>query len=74
MDFMTAEQMMVIYINPLTYTVPIIIIVLLTLFPQIKLFVLWLVRLDGYTVNLCLFYFYRFIGKLTDFLQLQEFS
>ena len=74
MDFMTAEQMMVIYINPLTYTVPIIIIVLLTLFPQIKLFVLWLVRLDGYTANLCLFYFYRFIGKLTDFLQLQEFS
>ncbi len=71
---MTAEQMMAIYINPLTYTVPIIIIVLLMLFPQIKLFVLWLVRLDGYTANLCLFYFYRLIGKLTDFLQLQEFS
>ena len=26
------------------------------------------------TVNLCSYYFYRLIGKLTDFLQLQEFS
>ena len=27
-----------------------------------------------YTANLCDFYFYRLIGKLTAFLQLQEFS
>ncbi len=26
------------------------------------------------TVNLCAFYFYKLIGKLTAFLQLQEFS
>ena len=35
---------------------------------------LLLVRLGGYTVNLCAFYFYKLIGKLTAFLQLQEFS
>jgi hypothetical protein len=28
----------------------------------------------GYTVNLCAFYFYKLIGKLTAFWQLQEFS
>ena len=33
-----------------------------------------LVRLDDYTANLYAFYFYRLIGKLTAFLQLQEFS
>ncbi len=33
-----------------------------------------LVRLGGYIVNLCSFYFYKLIGKLTGFLQLQEFS
>jgi hypothetical protein len=32
-----------------------------------------LVRLGGYIVNLCVFYFYKLIGKLTAFLQLQEF-
>jgi len=32
------------------------------------------VRLGGYTVNLCDFYFYRLIGKLTAVLQLQEFG
>ncbi len=32
------------------------------------------VRLGGYIANLCDFYSYRPIGKLTDFLQLQEFS
>ena len=37
-------------------------------------FLLLLVRLGGYIVNLCVFYFYRLIGKLTAFLQLQEFS
>jgi hypothetical protein len=35
---------------------------------------LFLVRLGGYIVNLCDFYFYKLIGKLTAFLQLQEFS
>ncbi len=48
-----------------------IMIVHLTLFP---LCLLLLVRLGVYTVNLCSFYFYRLIGKLTAFLQLQEFS
>ena len=33
-----------------------------------------LVRLGGYKVNLCVFYFYKLIGKLTASLQLQEFS
>jgi hypothetical protein len=28
----------------------------------------------GYIVNLCTFYFYKIIGKLTVFFQLQEFS
>ena len=36
---------------------------------------LWvLVRPGGYTVNLCAFYFYKFIGKMSDSFQLQEFS
>ena len=35
---------------------------------------LLLVRPVGYTVNLCAFYFYKLIGKLTASLQLQEFS
>ena len=35
---------------------------------------LLLVRPVGYIVNLSNFYFYGLIGKLTDFLQLQEFS
>ena len=35
---------------------------------------LLIARLGGYTVNLCVFYFYKFIGKLTSFLHLQEFS
>ena len=35
---------------------------------------LLLVRPGGYTVNLCAFYFYKLIGKLTASLQLQEFS
>jgi hypothetical protein len=38
------------------------------------LFLLLLVRLGDYTVNLCDFYFYKLIGKLTVFLQLQEFN
>ena len=48
----------------------IIIIVLIMLSPLYQLF---LVRLGVYTVNLCTFYFYRLIGKLTDFFHLQEF-
>jgi hypothetical protein len=39
-----------------------------------SLCLLFLVRLGGYTVNLCAFYSYRLIGKLTDFLHLQELS
>ncbi len=35
---------------------------------------LLLVRLGGYIVNLCAFYFYKLIVKLTAFLQLQGFS
>ncbi len=35
---------------------------------------LLIVRLGGYIANLSDFYSYRFIGKLTVFLQLQEFS
>jgi hypothetical protein len=35
---------------------------------------LLLVRQTGYVVNLSDFYSYRLIGKLTAFLQLQEFS
>jgi hypothetical protein len=35
---------------------------------------LLLVRLGSYTVNLCTFYFYMIIGKLTSSLQRQEFS
>ena len=35
---------------------------------------LLLVRPGGYTVNLCAFYFYNLIGKLTASLQLQEFT
>jgi hypothetical protein len=46
-------------------------ITLLTLY---RLFLLLLVRLGSYIVNLSDFYSYRLIGKLTAFLQLQEFS
>jgi hypothetical protein len=48
-----------------------IIIVPLTLSP---LCLLLLVRPGVYIVNWCAFYSYRLIGKLTAFLQLQEFS
>ena len=33
-----------------------------------------LMKLEGYTVNLCSFCFYKIIGKLTVFFQLQEFN
>jgi hypothetical protein len=52
-------------------TVQTIIIVPLMLSPLCQLL---LVRLGGYIVKLCAFYFYKLIGKLTAFLQLQEFS
>ena len=39
-----------------------------------RLYRLFLVRLGDYIVNLSDFYSYRLIGKLTAFLQLQEFS
>jgi hypothetical protein len=58
-------------LTKLSDTVPTIIIVPLMLFP---LCLLLLVRLDASTVSLCSFYFCRLIGKLTAFLQLQEFS
>jgi hypothetical protein len=44
---------------------------LLTLY---HLSLLFLVRLRGYIANLSDFYSYRLIGKLTDFLQLQDFT
>ena len=47
----------------------IIVTVPLTLFLS---YLLWLPPLTVFTVKLCEFYFYRIIGKLTDFLQLQE--
>ena len=49
-----------------------IITILLILHPS---YLLFLVRLGGYIVNLCDFYSYKFIGKLTDFFttQSQEF-
>jgi hypothetical protein len=40
----------------------------------ISLFLLLLVRLGDYIVNLCDFYFYKLIGKQTFFLNLQEFN
>jgi hypothetical protein len=46
-------------------------VTLLTLY---RLCLLLLVRLGGYIVNLSDFYSYRLIGRLTAFLQLQEFS
>ena len=49
----------------------IIITIRLIIYP---LCLLSLVRLGGYIVKLCDFYFYKLIGKLTAFLQLQEFS
>jgi hypothetical protein len=46
-----------------------IITILHMLFP---LRLLLLVRPGGYIVTLCVFYFYKFIGKLTFFFQLQQ--
>ncbi len=42
--------------------------------PVSPLYLLCLVRLGDYMVNLCAFYFYKLIGKMTAFLQLQEFT
>jgi hypothetical protein len=41
--------------------------------PSSPLCLLFLVRLGGYIVNLCVFYFYELIGKMTFILHLQEF-
>ncbi len=46
----------------------------ITLVTLYHLCLLLLVRLGDYIVNLSDFYSYRLIGKLTAFLQLQEFS
>jgi hypothetical protein len=46
-------------------------ITLLTLY---HICILFLVHLGGYIVNFSDFYSYRLIGKLTAFLQFQEFS
>jgi hypothetical protein len=43
-------------------------------FKMYHLYLLFLVRLGGYIENLSDFYSYRLIGKLTVFLQLQEFN
>ena len=42
--------------------------------PVSPLWLLFLVHLGGYTVNLYVFYFYKLIGKLTTSLQIQEFN
>jgi hypothetical protein len=39
---------------------------------RVSLCLLLLVRLGDYIVNLCVFYFYKLIGKLTAFVQLQQ--
>ncbi len=52
-----------------------IVVTIITMNPIISPWILiLLVRLGGYIVNLCDFYFYKIIGKLTGFLQIQEFS
>ncbi len=48
-----------------------VITILLTLYPSCLIL---LVRLGDYIMNLCEFYSYKLIGKLTIFLQLQVFS
>ena len=53
-----------------SFTAQTIIIVPLILPPSCLVL---LVRLVVYIANLCVFYFYRLIGKLIAFLQLQEF-
>ena len=50
-----------------------VLIILIALLTQSPLCLLLLVRLGVYTANLFAFFFYRLIGKLSGFLQLQEF-
>ena len=59
---------------PLTKLENIALIIITTPPLPSPLCLLLLVRPGGYTVNLCAFYFYKLIGKLTAFLQFQEFS
>jgi hypothetical protein len=58
---------------PLTRSESIELTVIITHLTLLHLCLLLLVCLGGYIVNLCDFYSYRLIGKLTAFLQLQEF-
>jgi hypothetical protein len=53
----------------------IIVLTIITILPILSpLCLLLIVRPGDYIVNLCDFYCYKFIGKLTAFLHLQEFS
>ena len=45
-------------------------IIIIVPLPLSPLCLLFLLRLGAYTANLCVFYFYKLIGKLTPFLQL----
>jgi hypothetical protein len=47
--------------------------IIITHLTLLHLYMKLMVRLGGYIVNLCDFCSYRIIGKLTSFLQLQEF-
>ena len=60
--------------RPLTRSESIELTITIGLLTQYHLYLLLLVRLGGYIGNLYAFYSYRLIGKLTAFLQLQEFS
>jgi hypothetical protein len=59
---------------PLTRSESIDLTNMITHITLLHLCLLLLVRLGDYMVNFCDFYSYRLIGKLTAFLQLQEFS
>ena len=57
---------------PLTKLENIVVIIITIHSLPLLLRLLFLVLTGGYTENLCVFYFYKFIGKLTVFLQIQE--
>jgi hypothetical protein len=58
---------------PLTKLENIVLIIIAIPLMLTPLCLLLLVRLGGYTVNVCAFYFYKLIGKLNASFQLQEF-
>ena len=58
---------------PLTKLENIALTIITTPPPVSPLHLLLLVHRGGYTVNLCVFYFYKLIGKLITSLHLQEF-